>query len=419
MKHILYLFAVLVTASTTAFATNSSSNEANTTAYNYVRGYGNSFIFMEAGIEFSVFPDGQFDFYMPQYGPNVNVGINRPGFSLSFNTGFNYNPYVQYDSFGAIVQIENTPIYYDFYGRVNQIGNIFINYNGFGRVNRIGGLNIFYRNNVFWRYDGFINIYNRAYVWRPWHRFYAIPPVNYCVINTFPYRQFYTPVRHIWYRPYRNNVRYFNVNSRRGNAQFGRRDARLATRYSQTPRNGAERNIQRTVQRRNAEITRTRSTRLAQNSSTMRSRTNRTATLSNRSATRNVERGMSTRSTNREGTISRSRTTRNSNTTSTRSNTRMSAPNRTSRINNNNTRSRNLKENVTRSRSSVSNKRIGTKNTSVRKPKATSTRSYNKGTSQNKRSRSTIQNKRKSSSVSTRSSTSRRNNQGSTRSSSR
>ena len=94
----------------------------------------------------------------------------------------------------------------------------------------------------------------------------------------------------------------------------------------------------------------------------------------------------------------------------------MSAPNRTSRINNN-TRSRNLKENVTRSRSSVSNKRIGTKNTSVRKPKATSTRNYNKGTSQNKRSRSTIQNKRKSSSVSTRSNTSRRKNQGSTRSS--
>jgi len=139
MKRLLYLFAVLVTASTTVFATNTSSKEADASINNYVRGYGNSFIFMEAGIEFSVYPDGQFDFYMPQYGPNVSVGINRPGFTLSFNTGFDYNAYVQYDGYGAIIQIENTPIFYDYYGRVNQIGNIFINYNGFGRVNRIGG----------------------------------------------------------------------------------------------------------------------------------------------------------------------------------------------------------------------------------------------------------------------------------------
>ena len=179
MKRILFLFAGLVALSTTAFATNTTTLEAEASINNYVRGYGNSFIFNEGGIEFSVFRDGQFDFYMPNYGPDVSVGINSPGFSLSFNSGFDYNPYVQYDSFGAIIQVENTPIFYDFYGRVNQIGNIFISYNGFNRINRIGGLNVYYRNNAFWRYDGFINVYNRAYVWRPWHRFYAIPPVNF------------------------------------------------------------------------------------------------------------------------------------------------------------------------------------------------------------------------------------------------
>jgi hypothetical protein len=137
MKRILFLFALLVAVSTTAKAETNTTLEATASNNNFVRGYGNSFIFVEGGIEFSVFPDGQFDFYMPNYGPNVNVGINRPGFALSFNTGFNYNPFVQYDSFGAIVQIENTPVFYDFYGRVNQIGNIFINYNGFGRVNEL------------------------------------------------------------------------------------------------------------------------------------------------------------------------------------------------------------------------------------------------------------------------------------------
>ena len=303
MKRLLYLFAVLVTASTTVFATNTSSKEADASINNYVRGYGNSFIFMEAGIEFSVYPDGQFDFYMPQYGPNVSVGINRPGFTLSFNTGFDYNAYVQYDGYGAIIQIENTPIFYDYYGRVNQIGNIFINYNGFGRVNRIGGLNIYYRNN-FWRYDGFINVYNRGYVWRPWHRYYAIPPVSFCVINTYPYRQFYTPVRHIWYRPYRNNVRYYNVqNGRRGNPQYGRRNAstRNSNRYAQTPRNRTERNVQRSVERRNAEITRSRSTRIVSNSGTMRTgTTNTSGSLTSRSSSRNSERSLSTRSNSME-----------------------------------------------------------------------------------------------------------------------
>ena len=149
MKRIIYLFAALVAISTTAFANTNTTAEAEASINNYVKGYGNSFIFNEEGIEFSVFADGQFDFYLPNYGPDVSVGINTPGFSLSFNTGYDYNPYVQYDSYGAIIQIENTPIYYDYYGRVNQIGNILINYNGFGRISRVGGLNVYYRNNVY------------------------------------------------------------------------------------------------------------------------------------------------------------------------------------------------------------------------------------------------------------------------------
>jgi hypothetical protein len=65
---------------------------------------------MENGIEFSIFKDGQFDFYLPNHGPSINVGGSIANFS--FNTGFDYNPYVQYDSYGAIVQIENTPVFY-------------------------------------------------------------------------------------------------------------------------------------------------------------------------------------------------------------------------------------------------------------------------------------------------------------------
>ena len=206
MKRIFIFLASVLVFSTTAFATTNTSTDHSTT-HNFVRGYGNSFIFVENGIEFSVFADGQFDFYIPNYGPNVNVGINTPGFSISFNSGFNYNPYVQFDDYGAVIQIENTPIFYDHFGRIIQAGNIFINYNGFGRVNRIGGLFVHYNNRVFSHYTGFINVYNRTYVYRPWHRFYAVPPANYCLVYSRPYRQYYRPVRHIYYRPYVNNVR--------------------------------------------------------------------------------------------------------------------------------------------------------------------------------------------------------------------
>ena len=243
MKRILFLLASVLLVGGASFASTSTSLEAEASLNNYVRGYGNSFIFVEDGIEFSVFRDGQFDFYAGNFGPNLNVGFSNRNVSFSFNTGYDYNPYVQYDSFGAVIQIENTPIFYDYYGRVSQIGNIFINYNGFGRVNRIGGLNVFYRGNVFSHYSGFINVYNRNYIYRPWHRYYAVPAVNLCIINTRPYRQFYTPYRHVYYRPYRNNTRYVNVNSRRGNRDYGRRNSsrEYSRRYAQTPRNKRER----------------------------------------------------------------------------------------------------------------------------------------------------------------------------------
>ena len=102
MKNLVTLLAVFFLLGTSTFTTTNASN-------NFVRGYGNSFNFVEGGIEFSVFPDGQFDFYMPNQGPNVNVAINTPGVAVSFNSGFNYNPFVQFDDFGAIIQIEILP----------------------------------------------------------------------------------------------------------------------------------------------------------------------------------------------------------------------------------------------------------------------------------------------------------------------
>src|SRR5690606_40379512 len=127
------------------------------------------------------------DFYMPNYGPNVNV--YGPGISISFNSGYNYNPFLQYDEYGAIIQVEHVPVYYDFYGRVSQIGNVFVNYNGFGHVSRIGGLYIHYNSyRQYTYYTGYINAFNPYYIYRPWHGYYTVPAYTHCVVYHKPYR---------------------------------------------------------------------------------------------------------------------------------------------------------------------------------------------------------------------------------------
>ncbi len=207
MKSFFYFLAALLLTATPALGATTSSDHVDH-VNRFYRGYGSSFIFVEQGIEFAVFPDGQFDFNVLNYGPNFSAFADFGGVSISFNSGYGYDAYVQYDDFGAVVQIENVPIYYDYYGRITQAGSVRITYNNFGRVLRVGGLFVHYnRFNRFSHCTGFINVYNRHYVLRPWHNYYVIPAYDYCVVYNRPYRRYYNPVRYTYYNPYRNNIR--------------------------------------------------------------------------------------------------------------------------------------------------------------------------------------------------------------------
>lgn len=241
MKKLALLFTAVFLIGTSVNARTTNTTKNNSYKNGYSKGYTNSFIFTEGGIEFSVFPDGQFDFYAPNYGPKSNMTINTPNVSFSFNTGYDYGPYVQYDDYGAIIQIENTPIYYDYYGRITQAGHVNIHYNNYGRVSRVGSLHVYYDHHQrFTHYTGYINVYNRVYVPRPWHYYYTVPAVHYRVVYAKPYRQYYTPVRHPYYRPYANNYREPVTYIPRGEASFssGRRNtvatnSRVSDRYRQ------------------------------------------------------------------------------------------------------------------------------------------------------------------------------------------
>jgi hypothetical protein len=175
-------------------------------AANYNQYDGKAYIFIEGGVEFSIFPDGQFDFQYvgPQNG--AEVVFSTPGVNISFNGGQDYEAYVQYDDYGAIVKVEEVPVFYDEYGRIVQAGTVDISYRN-RRLVRVGGLNIFYNNYGYYDYCvGYINPFNKFYVYRPWHAYYVRPTYNNCIVWDVPYRRYYSPVRYSYY----NHVRYYN-----------------------------------------------------------------------------------------------------------------------------------------------------------------------------------------------------------------
>ena len=180
-------------------------NSTSAHHYSVVNGYGDSFVFNEDGITFSVYPDGEFDFFIE---PVINsVCVNTAIGGFTFNTGYDYSPFLQYDDYGAVIQVENVPIYYDYYGRVSQIGNVPITYRN-RRVCQVGGLVIYYNN--YGRYThctGYINAWNPYFVYRPFYTYFTRPVVNLCLVRYNPYRIHYQPVRHVYYRPYAPRVR--------------------------------------------------------------------------------------------------------------------------------------------------------------------------------------------------------------------
>lgn len=237
MKKLVLLLASLLVGTGSILAENGKAKHAPNNAFNY----GNSFIFMENGVTFSVYPDGEFDFYLDnQISVNAHAGFGPVG--VTFNSGFDYNPYVQYDDYGAVIQVENVPIYYDYYGRVNRIGGIQVWYRH-NMAYRIGGMHIYYTPRGLYNYHvGYINAYNPYYVYRPYHRYFVRPALGFCLVSYQPYRRYYTPVRYSYYQPYRYNTRraYATVGKtyryapRTDRDQIYRNDARVSARSPQT-----------------------------------------------------------------------------------------------------------------------------------------------------------------------------------------
>ena len=208
-------------------------------------------IFTEANVEFAVYPDGQFDFYYLPAQP-IRINTQNSMVNISFNAGYNYNPFIQFDDYGAVVQIERVPIYYDYYGRVARIGNTNLYYNRFGQLQQIGNLRISYnRFGNISNYVGYINYQNKQYVYKPWHQFYCKP--RRVIVYSQPYRAYYQP-RRLSYTSFRSN--YQNRSSFRTNFYEPSVSVRS---YRKGTKTAARTNV-RSSNRNNTNITNRRST---------------------------------------------------------------------------------------------------------------------------------------------------------------
>ncbi|MBL4888352.1 MAG: hypothetical protein JKZ03_07930 [Flavobacteriaceae bacterium] len=198
-------------------ATKASEKTVANTITTY-KDYAHSFTFVVSDVEFSVFQDGRFDFVHLGHQSSSGLYINTPIINISFNSGYNYDAYVQYDDYGAIIQIEDVPIYYDYYGRISKAGNISIKYHH-NRISRIGSLYAYYdHHGNYSHHSGYINYTNRHYVYRSWHSNYIIPLASHCVVYQKPYRRYYSPIRYSYTshrRYYKPDHHYSYSNSRR------------------------------------------------------------------------------------------------------------------------------------------------------------------------------------------------------------
>lgn len=407
-KLTLLLLSILVSGwNATASEDSNQANRPFTT-------YNDSFIFVEGGVEFAVYPNGEFDFYYnPAFRRGSSFSIASPNVNISYNSGYNYDPYIQYDDYGAVIQVEDVPIYYDYYGRIVQAGNIVMNYNNFGMLASVGNLVMHYNpHHRFTHCTGYINSYNRRYVHRPWHDYYRRPSVNVSIVFNRPYRAYYQP-RRVTYAQY--TTIYNNYYSKHpGKRNFYRPSQkvksyhygdRVTTRRAIGPTNRSNYNSQqsrsRVADRSVYQSNKSRSSNSSGRSADVYSSRNKgRTTQSSRSSSDRVYSGKAERSTNSRGRSSSvisserksdvSRPSTSSRSSSTRSRT-VQPQNRDSKVQSQGRSSRNVgrttertierKPSVQRQSTQSSSNRSSGRNTTVQRSKAPSSSQRSTGRS--------------------------------------
>jgi hypothetical protein len=106
-------------------------------------------VFTERGVEFFIFPDGQFDFNTrPSTGDMYYKSGRRNGPNTTYGSpanvqNRNYGVKVEHDNRGRVRRVGNVMINYDSNDRVKRVGSVYMAYNRYA-LDRVGGLQIIY-----------------------------------------------------------------------------------------------------------------------------------------------------------------------------------------------------------------------------------------------------------------------------------
>jgi len=143
MKKITLVLATMLLSVTNATAAKSTSDLNHTDKSNINRyRYSQPIMFVERGLEFLIFQNGEFDF-----NTNRRTDYSNNYFKQSRTSRFSKNR--TYGAPGVNLNYTNTRkeyISYDRFGRIRGVGNVYINYDHLGRVKRIGSLYMRYHN---------------------------------------------------------------------------------------------------------------------------------------------------------------------------------------------------------------------------------------------------------------------------------
>ena len=107
-------------------------------------------VFVERGVEFYIFPDGQFDFNTSPSNGEMYYKSGRRTSAVNKTYGRNANVHnrnygvkVEHDNRGRVRRVGNVMINYDANDRVKRVGSVYMTYNRYA-LDRVGDLQIIY-----------------------------------------------------------------------------------------------------------------------------------------------------------------------------------------------------------------------------------------------------------------------------------
>jgi hypothetical protein len=134
---------LLTTSVTLAQEGRNANNHCATMQFNS----NEPIVFNERGIEFFVFPNGDFDFNTrsnDSFGDYYFKSAGKRGTKdVVARNPVNYGVVIEHDSFGRVRRVGNTFINYDAFDRVKRIGTVYMRYNRFA-LTQIGGMTLVY-----------------------------------------------------------------------------------------------------------------------------------------------------------------------------------------------------------------------------------------------------------------------------------